>query len=82
MSNRRKIPHPAAHLDGVVLTGSCCATELGVSRAHGLNVLKILHDNDCGIFSDDPAQQHMARIVCHLALQSVLDRKAVSVVIA
>ena len=82
MSNRRKIPHPAAHLDGVVLTGSCCRTELGVSRVHGVNVLKFMHDDDCGIFSDDPAKQHMDRIVCHLALQSVLGRKAVSVVIA
>ncbi len=82
MSNRRRIPHPAAHLDGTTLKNSCCRTELSVTRIHGVNVLRFHHDSDCGIFSTDPGEQVAARLVCHLALQPVLGRRAVSVVIA
>lgn len=81
MSNRRRIPHPAAHLDGTTLKDSCCRTELSVTRVDGVHVSRLHHDSDCGIFAADAGEQAMARILCHLALQSVLGRKAVSVVI-
>lgn len=82
MSNRRKIPHPAARLDGLTLAGSCCATELAITRKAGVNILKFMHDDDCAILGDDVDRREGARLQCHLALQAVLGPRAVSVVIS
>lgn len=82
MSNRRKMRHPAANLDGTHLAGSCCDTEVAVTRDDNLPVLKMLHDDGCAIFSDDPAEQATARIVCNLAVQAALGGNTLSVVVA
>lgn len=75
MSNRRRLPHPAAHLDGVTLENSCCRTEVVVTRVDGVAGLKMMHDSTCMIFDADPVQQHFARWMCTSAVTSLLGRK-------
>ena len=82
MSNRRnpRRQHPAAHLDGTTLKGSCCNTEVSIARRDGMDVLGLAHDDWCPVLGDDPAARDEARIVCNLAVQAAIGGRTLSVV--
>ncbi len=80
MSNRRRIKppkrrqHPAAHLDGTRLPGSCCNTAIAVYPArYGCNTIGVLHDDDCDALGDDPRAAAAARLRASLALARLID---------
>ena len=50
-----QITHPAANLDGTILAGSCCATEVSFeATTPGRMALVMNHDPDCPISTPTP----------------------------